>query len=66
MEAAGPERDADGLPTAWVERMTRAVSSTIWRFSTSRMLEQYVEELYLPAAQGMDTAVPVAAGWTAA
>ena len=60
------ERDADGVPRAWVARMTRAVSSTIWRFSTSRMLEQYVEELYLPAARGQVPSMRVAAATTAA
>jgi len=44
------ERDADGLPTAWLRRMRRAMASSLWRFSTSRMLEEYVERMYLPAA----------------
>jgi starch phosphorylase len=60
------ERDVDGISPAWVERMRRAVSSTIWRFSASRMIEAYVEELYLPAARGTTAAVPVAAGSSAA
>ena len=60
------ERGADGVPRAWVTRMTRAVSSTIWRFSTSRMLEQYVEELYLPAARGQVPSMRVAAVTSAA
>jgi starch phosphorylase len=60
------ERTRDGLPRTWVERMTDAVSSTIWRFSTSRMLEQYVEELYLPAAGGAATAIEIAAETSAA
>jgi starch phosphorylase len=55
------ERDADGVPRAWVARMTQAVGSTIWRFSTSRMLEAYVEQLYLPAARGQVPSMPVAA-----
>ena len=36
-------RRADGVPRGWVARMCRSISSTIWRFSTSRMLEEYVE-----------------------
>jgi starch phosphorylase len=44
------ERDADGLPTRWVEVMRRSMASTLWRFSTTRMLHEYAEELYLPAA----------------
>src|SRR4029078_3201014 len=45
------ERDEDGMPRDWVEKMTHAISSTIWRFSTSRILAEHVEELYLPAAR---------------
>jgi starch phosphorylase len=44
------ERDTDGLPRAWLELMRRAISTTIWRFSTTRMLHEYAELLYLPAA----------------
>ena len=32
-------------------RCGRRWRSTIWEFSTSRMLQEYVEELYLPAAE---------------
>ncbi len=44
------ERDADGLPQAWLKLMRASISSTIWGFSTTRMLHEYVERLYLPAA----------------
>ena len=44
------ERDADGLPAAWVDTMRRSMASTLWRFSTTRMLHDYVELMYLPAA----------------
>ncbi|HET7028062.1 MAG TPA: alpha-glucan family phosphorylase [Candidatus Limnocylindrales bacterium] len=44
------DRDTDGVPRAWVETMRRSIISTIWRFSTTRMLSQYAAELYLPAA----------------
>jgi hypothetical protein len=30
--------------------MRRSIASTIWRFSTIRMLHDYIEEMYLPAA----------------
>ena len=45
------ERDAAGLPVAWVDLMRRSMASTIWRFSTTRMLHDYVEKMYLPAAE---------------
>ena len=32
--------------------MRRSMASAIWHFSTARMLEEYVEQLYLPAANG--------------
>jgi starch phosphorylase len=44
------ERDADGLPRGWLELMKRSIATTIWRFSTTRMLHEYVELAYLPAA----------------
>ncbi|MGC8633348.1 MAG: alpha-glucan family phosphorylase [Candidatus Limnocylindrales bacterium] len=44
------ERDRDGLPGAWLATVRESIRSTIWQFSTTRMLEEYVEQLYLPAA----------------
>jgi len=49
------DRDAAGLPRAWLERMRRSISTNLWRFSTTRMLHEYTERLYLPAA-GIPTA----------
>jgi len=56
------ERDSSGLPQRWLTIMRRAMSSALWRFSTTRMLHEYTELLYLPAA---GVAVPAAAGATA-
>jgi starch phosphorylase len=44
------DRMADGFPTAWVALMRRSMATTIWRFSTTRMLHEYTERMYLPAA----------------
>jgi hypothetical protein len=30
--------------------MRRSIASTLWQFSTTRMLHEYTERLYLPAA----------------
>jgi hypothetical protein len=30
--------------------MKRSMATTLWRFSTTRMLHEYTERLYLPAA----------------
>jgi len=39
--------------------MRASMASTIWRFSTTRMLHEYAELMYLPAA-GVET--PAGAG----
>ncbi|MGH2455228.1 MAG: alpha-glucan family phosphorylase, partial [Candidatus Limnocylindria bacterium] len=43
------DADGDGLPRRWIATMRAAIASSIWEFSTARMLGQYVEDLYLPA-----------------
>ena len=55
------DRDADGLPRQWLATMRESIKSSMWRFSTTRMLEEYVELLYLPAASREATA-PIAEG----
>jgi len=57
------DRGANGLPEAWVDLMRRSMASTLWRFSTTRMLHDYVEKMYLPAA---GTSQPTEAGPDAA
>jgi starch phosphorylase len=54
------ERTPGGLPREWLALMKRSMSTTIWRFSTTRMLHEYAEQLYLPAA-GVDLAEAAAA-----
>jgi starch phosphorylase len=44
------ERDANGLPPRWLAVMRRAMATALWDFSTTRMLHEYAEGLYLPAA----------------
>jgi starch phosphorylase len=44
------DRDANGLPRRWLAVMRRAMATALWRFSTTRMLHEYTEQLYLPAA----------------
>jgi starch phosphorylase len=43
------ERDDAGLPGRWVGMVKRAVMTVGPRFSTARMLKDYVEQMYLPA-----------------
>ena len=44
------DRGRSGRPEAWVETMRASIKAALWQFSTTRMLHQYTEELYLPAA----------------
>jgi starch phosphorylase len=44
------DRDGRGVPHRWIELMKQSMASTIWDFSTSRMLQEYVDKLYVPAA----------------
>jgi glycogen phosphorylase len=44
------DRDESGIPVRWVERMRRSIGADLWQFSTTRMLHEYTERLYLPAA----------------
>ncbi len=46
------DRDADGLPRGWIARMKRAIRTLGWRFSADRMVMDYVERAYVPAAGG--------------
>ncbi|MFO7531761.1 MAG: hypothetical protein R6W93_04815, partial [Candidatus Limnocylindrales bacterium] len=54
------DRDADGLPQGWLDRMRRAAGTSVWDFSTTRMLAEYVERMYLPAAAPTASATPAA------
>jgi starch phosphorylase len=42
-------RNAEGIPVDWVASMRRSMAELTPRFSTNRMLREYVERLYLPA-----------------
>ncbi len=44
------DRNTDGIPEAWVARMRKSMAELTPRFSTNRMMREYVERLYLPAA----------------
>jgi starch phosphorylase len=47
------ERDADGLPRQWINRMMNSIGSLAWRFSAHRMVADYVRHAYIPAASGL-------------
>lgn len=45
------KRDADGLPREWIKVMKNAIASSVYDFSTARMIEDYLAEMYLNAAK---------------
>ncbi len=45
------DRDLHGVPHAWVTRIRASMARLAPRFSTNRMIREYVEQLYLPAAR---------------
>jgi starch phosphorylase len=47
------DRDHDGVPVRWLERVKRSVETLTSRFSTDRMLTDYLEKLYLPAHRAL-------------
>ncbi|HEY1599457.1 MAG TPA: alpha-glucan family phosphorylase [Pirellulales bacterium] len=51
------QRDQDGLPIAWISRMKNAIRTLGWRFNADRMVRDYVEKCYIPAAGGTSSNV---------
>jgi starch phosphorylase len=49
--------DANGLPRRWVERMKHSIMSLGARFNADRMVKDYVEACYLPAAGALSRAM---------
>jgi starch phosphorylase len=44
------DRDEQGVPRGWIERMKRTIRTLGWRFNTDRMVIDYARNCYLPAA----------------
>ncbi|MDR3637402.1 MAG: alpha-glucan family phosphorylase [Isosphaeraceae bacterium] len=51
-------RDASGLPRGWITRQKNALRSLAWRFNADRMVMDYVQNSYLPAAGAQWCAMP--------
>jgi starch phosphorylase len=49
------DRNHHGLPRAWIARMKRAIRTLGWRFNADRMVMDYVQLCYLPAAGGLSS-----------
>jgi starch phosphorylase len=43
------ERDAQGIPRRWIQVVKQSIRTVLPRFSTRRMVKQYVREMYVPA-----------------
>jgi starch phosphorylase len=52
------DRDDQGVPRGWVERMKRTIRTLGWRFNTDRMVIDYARECYLPAAGAVSVHLP--------
>jgi starch phosphorylase len=52
-------RDADGVPRAWIQRQKNALRTLAWRFSSHRMVAEYVKNCYVPAAGGTTSSFPM-------
>jgi starch phosphorylase len=48
------ERDRDGVPHRWLGFIKEAISSVMPAFCAQRMLKEYTERMYLPAAQSRE------------
>ncbi len=44
------DRDADGIPQAWIDKMRKSIATVGPRFSMDRQVKDYVNKYYAPAA----------------
>ncbi len=52
------DRDANNLPRGWIARQKATMRTLGWRFNADRMVMDYVQKCYLPAAGGQSCAMP--------
>ncbi|MBX3139522.1 MAG: alpha-glucan family phosphorylase [Trueperaceae bacterium] len=45
------QRDAQGVPDAWMRRSAKAIATISPRFNAQRMVREYVESYYVPASE---------------
>jgi starch phosphorylase len=51
-------RDNTGLPRGWIARQKNAFRTLAWRFNADRMVMDYAQRSYLPAAGGASSSMP--------
>jgi len=49
------DRDAEGLPRAWLRRIRNSMTKLTPTFGNARMMQEYVDKAYLPLAQAVRT-----------
>lgn len=52
------KRNEHGLPLEWIQMMKNSIATLGWRFSAHRMVADYVQHAYLPAAGGVSAIMP--------
>ena len=52
------DRDQNGIPNGWCERIKASVRQVVPYFNTNRMVREYVEEAYWPAHRTSKSGVP--------
>ncbi|MEN9217220.1 MAG: alpha-glucan family phosphorylase [Gloeomargarita sp. HHBFW_bins_162] len=45
------DRDAEGLPRAWLQRMKASIRTNVPRFNTARMVQDYINQIYVPSPE---------------
>jgi starch phosphorylase len=53
------ERDDEDVPRRWIRMQKNAMQSLAWRFSSHRMVTEYVKNCYVPAAGGTTSSFTV-------
>jgi len=51
------QRDRDGLPRQWIQRMKRTIKTLGWRFNADRMVMDYCQKCYVPATGGLSSEI---------
>ena len=52
------DRNEHGLPIKWIRLMKNSIATLAWRFSSHRMVADYVQYAYMPAAGGLSVKMP--------
>ena len=52
------DRDSQGVPRRWMQRVKRSIRTLAWRFNADRMVMDYVRNCYLPAATASSCQMP--------